>query len=89
MKSMQPPSAAIFFMTYFHRARGAMAPLAPPPDPLLRIGNGGMGMQPLVPSAVPCPCSCLVCIVTGIMYKPIVSGPGPGPGPVPGPVQCE
>ena len=36
MKSMGPPLAAIFFMTYFHRARGAMAPSAPPPlDPLL------------------------------------------------------
>ena len=34
MKSMQLPSTAIFFMTYFHRARGAMAP-SPPPDPLL------------------------------------------------------
>ena len=31
MKSMRPPSAAIFFMTYFHRAGGgAMAPSAPP-----------------------------------------------------------
>ena len=30
MKSMQPPLAAIFFMTYFHRARGAMAPSPPP-----------------------------------------------------------
>ena len=31
MKSMRPPSVAIFFMTYFHRARGgAMAPSAPP-----------------------------------------------------------
>ena len=27
---MRPPLAAIFFMTYFHRARGAMAPSAPP-----------------------------------------------------------
>ena len=36
MKSMRPPSAAIFFMTYFYRAGGgAMAPLAPPLDPLL------------------------------------------------------
>ena len=35
MKSMRPPSAAIFFMTYFHRARGgAMAPSVPL-DPLL------------------------------------------------------
>ena len=31
MKSMRPPLAAIFFMTYFYRARGGiMAPLAPP-----------------------------------------------------------
>ena len=30
MTSMQPPSVAIFFMTYFHRAGGAMAPSAPP-----------------------------------------------------------
>ena len=29
MKSMQPPLAAIFFMTYFHRVRGGMAPSAP------------------------------------------------------------
>ena len=36
MKSMRPPSAAIFFMTYFYRAGGGMAPSAPPPDPLLR-----------------------------------------------------
>ena len=34
MKSMQAPLAAIFFMTYFHRARGSMAPSAPL-DPLL------------------------------------------------------
>ena len=33
MKSMRPPLAAIFFMTYFHRA-GGHDPLAPP-DPLL------------------------------------------------------
>ena len=31
MKSMRLPLAAIFFMTYFHRAGGAMAPSAPPP----------------------------------------------------------
>ena len=31
MKSMRPPSAAIFFMTYFYRAGGgAMAPCRPP-----------------------------------------------------------
>ena len=36
MKSMRAPSAAIFFMTYFHRTRGAMAPSAPP-DPLLLL----------------------------------------------------
>ena len=31
MKSMRPPSAAIFFMTYFHRARGrGHGPLGPP-----------------------------------------------------------
>ena len=30
MKSMRPPSAAIFFMTYFYRARGGHGPLAPP-----------------------------------------------------------
>ena len=31
MKSMRLPLAAIFFITYFHRARGgAMAPSAPP-----------------------------------------------------------
>ena len=31
MKSMWPPSAMIFFMTYFYRARGAMATPNPPP----------------------------------------------------------
>ena len=35
MKSMRLPSAAIFFMTYFYRARGGMAPWAPL-DPLLK-----------------------------------------------------
>ena len=30
MKSMPPPLAAIFFMTYFYRARGGHGPLAPP-----------------------------------------------------------
>ena len=34
MKSMWPPLVAIFFMTYFYRAGGGMAPSAPP-DPLL------------------------------------------------------
>ena len=29
MKSMWPPSVAIFFMTYFHRAKWAMAPRPP------------------------------------------------------------
>ena len=29
MKSMRPPLAAIFFMTYFYRARGAMPPCLP------------------------------------------------------------
>ena len=37
MKSMWPPLAAIFFMTCFYRAGGAMAPSAPPPDPLLTL----------------------------------------------------
>ena len=31
MKSMWPPSAAIFFMIYFHRAEGAWPPRPPPP----------------------------------------------------------
>ena len=36
MKSTGPPSAAIFFMTYFYKAGGIMAPLRPlPSDPLL------------------------------------------------------
>ena len=40
MKSMRPPSAAIFFMTYFHRAKGEGAwPSRPPPDPLLLISD--------------------------------------------------
>ena len=30
MKSMWPPLVAIFFMTYFHRARGGHGPLGPP-----------------------------------------------------------
>ena len=37
MKSMRPPSAAIFFMTYFHRTRGGPWPPRPPLDPLLVI----------------------------------------------------
>ena len=39
MKSMRPPSVAIFFMTYFYRARGGMAPSAPPGSPS-GSGNG-------------------------------------------------
>ena len=31
MKSMQPPSAAIFFMTYFYRTGAPWPPRAPPP----------------------------------------------------------
>ena len=38
MKSMWLPLAVIFFMTYFHRARGGHGPLAPPLDPLLGLG---------------------------------------------------
>ena len=34
MKSMQVPSVAIFFMTYFYRAGGPWPP-RPPLDPLL------------------------------------------------------
>ena len=34
MKSVQPPLAAIFLMTYFYRAGGEHGSLAPP-DPLL------------------------------------------------------
>ena len=30
MKSTWPPLAAIFFMTYFHRAGGGMVPFRPP-----------------------------------------------------------
>ena len=37
MKSMWPPLAAIFLMTYFYRAWGAMPPSAPPLDPLLLL----------------------------------------------------
>ena len=36
MTPMQPPSTSIFFITYFYRTGGAW-PLAPPPDPLLRV----------------------------------------------------
>ena len=39
MKSMRPPSAAIFFMTYFHRAGGPWPP-RPPLDPLLDFRCG-------------------------------------------------
>ena len=35
MKSMQPPSAAIFFMTFFYKAGGSPGPVGPP-DPLLK-----------------------------------------------------
>ena len=31
MRRMWPPSVAIFFMTYFHRAREAWPPRPPPP----------------------------------------------------------
>ena len=41
MKSMQLPSVAIFVMTYFHRAGGAMAP-SPPLDPLLENQRNGI-----------------------------------------------
>ena len=38
MKSMWPPLAAIFFMTYLYRAGGGgMAPSVPPLDPLLLL----------------------------------------------------
>ena len=37
MKSMRPLLVAIFFMTYFHRARGGHGPLSPPLDPLLCV----------------------------------------------------
>ena len=40
MKSMRPPSVAIFFMTYFHRAGGAMAPSAPPGSATGFVCNG-------------------------------------------------
>ena len=41
MKSMRPPSVAIFFMTYFHRAGGGgMAPLVPPGSATESIGCG-------------------------------------------------
>ena len=35
IKSMWSPLVAIFFMTYFYRAGGGMAPSALPQDPLL------------------------------------------------------
>ena len=44
MKSMRPPSAAIFFMTYFYRARGGHGPLAPL-DPLLETGQLGKALS--------------------------------------------
>ena len=47
-----------------------------------------MGMQPLVPSTVPCPFPCIVCTAKG-MYKSIDSGLGPVSVPVPAPVQFE
>ena len=39
MKSMWPPLVAIFFMTYFYRTGGGMAPLTPlaPLDPQLDL----------------------------------------------------
>ena len=40
MKSMWPPLTAIFFMTYFHRARGPWPPRRPPLDPLLITVTG-------------------------------------------------
>ena len=48
MKSMRPPLAAIFFMTYFHRAGGGHGPLAPPLDPLLSpLGKFGKFRRPI------------------------------------------
>ena len=50
MKSMRLPLAAIFFMTYFHRARGGHGPLGPPLDPLLLwLCNGASSVLLLVP----------------------------------------
>ena len=34
---MRPSLVAVFFMTYFYRARGAWPPWSPPPDPLLLL----------------------------------------------------
>ena len=39
MKSKQPPTVAIFFMTYFHRAGGGMAPSAPPGSATGRVNS--------------------------------------------------
>ena len=39
MKSMRPPSVAIFFMTYFYRAGGGAWRPRPPLDPLLCLEN--------------------------------------------------
>ena len=52
MKSMRPPSAAIFFMTYFYRARGGHGPLGPPLDPLLVIFTALFTKPPAEPFPV-------------------------------------
>ena len=41
MKSMRPPLAAIFFMTYFYKPGEAMTPSAPLP----RSATAGLGSQ--------------------------------------------
>ena len=43
MKSIRAPSAAIFFMTYFHRARGDMAPSDPWIRYCISLGAGAEG----------------------------------------------
>ena len=43
MKSMWPPLMAIFFMTYFYRAKGDMVPLVQP-DPLLGVQEQGSNL---------------------------------------------
>ena len=55
MKSMRLPSAAIFFMTYFHRAGGgAWSPRVPLPDTLLETHHKGI---PLAVAGFPGRCS--------------------------------
>ena len=63
MKSMWPPLAAIFFMTYFYRAWGGHGPLGTPLDPLLKEDKHKLFTQKYV---------CMLCLVVENSLKEFV-----------------